>query len=116
VLRASFSKGSIHFEHRPACRQRGAFLLLSMALASLLALRGEIKMPIRSLLEGSIFGSPEVAVIAASFEEVLSRLGIAQGTDPDREELIADQIIASASDGIVERRRLVRETLSDLVH
>jgi hypothetical protein len=116
VVRASFSKGSIHFEHRPAWRQRGAFLLLSTVLAYGLGLRGEVKMTIRSLLEGSIFGSPEVAVIAASFEEVLSRLGIAQGTDPDREELIAGWITATANDGIVERRRLVRETLSNLVH
>jgi hypothetical protein len=46
-------------------------------------------MPISSLLEGTTFDSPEVSVIIESFEEVLSRLDIARGSDPVREELIA---------------------------
>lgn len=69
-------------------------------------------MPISGLLEGTTFDSPEVAVIIESFEEVLGRLGIARGSDPDRERLIARRMIAIAGEGLVERRRLIRETLS----
>jgi hypothetical protein len=67
-------------------------------------------MPIASLLGSSVF--EDRAVIVAAFEEVLSRLGIVQGSDPVREELIARRIIHVAKGGAIERRRLVRETLS----
>ena len=65
----------------------------------------------------SLFGSSvseDKAVIVAAFEEVLNRLAIVQGSDPVREELIARRIIHVAKGGIVERRRLVRETLSNI--
>ncbi len=71
-------------------------------------------MPITSLLETTICDSQQVAVIAASFDEVLDRLGIRRGTNPDQEELIAGRLIAAANEGAVERQRLVTETLSKI--
>jgi hypothetical protein len=66
-------------------------------------------MPIASLLGNSLFENK--AVIIAAFEEVLGRLGIVQGSDPVREELIARKIIAAAKRGPLEQRRIVGEAL-----
>lgn len=63
-------------------------------------------------LEGVIFEPQEIAVIFKSFEEVLGQLGITKGSDPAREKIIARRLVAVAREGLVERRRLVRETLS----
>jgi hypothetical protein len=67
--------------------------------------------PISELLGGTAFDSQEGAVIVEAFEQVLSRLGIVRGSNCPREELVAKHLIAVAKSGVIERRRLVRETL-----
>lgn len=71
-------------------------------------------MPIRNLLKENVFDANELRVITESYEEVLGRLGIVRGKDSVREEQVASRIIAEAKRGVIERGRLVRETLANL--
>jgi hypothetical protein len=69
-------------------------------------------MPIRQLLVQSTFDSVEVAIITAAYDEVLRRLDIVRGTNPECEQMIAYKTLAAAQSGEIEVERIVAEVTS----
>jgi hypothetical protein len=72
-------------------------------------------MTIQQFLDGNTFDARQVAIIAAAYEQILQRLDIQPGSQPEREERVSRMIIAIANRRLSDENSLVREALTELV-
>lgn len=62
-------------------------------------------MPIARLLQNGAFGSEEIKIISAAYDDVLTSLGLIDRTDP-LTQIVAEKVIECAQAGERDRTRL----------